>query len=488
MEMSTLMAASATPEAMQALAVFETELAEVSMTRVELRDIEKQYNKMTPAEFAKITPHIDWQSYFSAAGIPMPASIIVCQPKFMELVDRQYATLPLENVKSYLRWYVLNGMASFLGENFEKRAFDFYGKTFGGAKEMKPRWRRVLHVVNAMLDEAVGKLYVEQHFSESAKERIKKLVDHLTEAYRVRIKNLEWMGEETKRKALDKLDTVTRKLAYPDVWKDISALAIGTDSYAENYMRAYLFEFDRVMKKIGKSVDRTEWYMAPQTVNACYNPLMNEILFPAAILQPPFFYPDGDDPINFGGIGEVIGHELTHGFDDQGALFDAKGNLANWWTHEDKSRFDEQTERLIRQYNEYEPLPSLHVNGKLTLGENIADLGGLLIAYDGLTLALRDNPVAASEGKDENGNGNGDVGKSSDDLTSYQRFFISYAITERMKYREEALRLDVQVNPHAPPPYRVNGPLSNMQEFCEAFGCKPGDALWREPEERVKIW
>jgi putative endopeptidase len=458
-------------EAMKLITDLEAALASVSMTRVELRDIEKQYNKMTPEELVHIAPHINWSRYFEAIGIPMPAYMIVCQPKFMEAASRLFETLPIESIKAYLRWHVLNVMANFLGEGFEKRSFDFYGKTFGGATEMKPRWRRVLAVVNGMLDEAVGKLYVERHFSESAKERVGKLVDHLSEAYRTRIKKLDWMGEETKQKALTKLDAIRRKLAYPDKWKDISALVILNDSYAENYMRAYTFEFDRVMKKIGQPVDRTEWYMSPQTVNACYNPLMNEILFPAAILQPPFFYPDGDDAVNFGAIGTVIGHELTHGFDDQGALFDPHGNLVNWWTADDKLRFDAQTDHLAQQFDEYEPLPGLHVNGRLTLGENIADLGGLLIAYDGLMLALRENPVEKIDG-----------------LTPQQRFFINCAIYERENRREEALRLAIQTDPHAPSMCRINGPLSNMQEFYEVFGCKPGDALWRDTEDQVKIW
>jgi putative endopeptidase len=462
---------SADAENLASVVQCEKTLAENSMTRVELRDVEKQYNKMLLPELSKVTPSIDWNIYFQEIGIPSPEYVIVCQPKFMETINHLFETTPLAILKSYMRWHVLNGMANFLSENFERQAFDFYGRTFGGATEMKPRWRRVQSVVNGMLDEAVAKLYVARHFSESAKARITKLVDHLTAAYRTRIQNLSWMGEETKQKAFVKLDAVTRKLGYPDAWKDISGLEIDADSYAENYARAYAFEFDRQMKKIGKPVDRTEWYMSPQTVNACYHPLMNEILFPAAILQPPFFYPEGDDDVNFGGIGTVIGHELTHGFDDQGALFDAKGNLANWWTKEDKERFDKSAEQLSAQFDAYEPLPGLHVNGKLTLGENIADLGGILVAYDGLVLALKDRPA-----------------KPIDGLTPLQRFFVSYTITERSASREEALRLQVQVDPHSPSPYRVNGPFSNMDEFYDAFDSKKGDKLWRDPDDRVKIW
>jgi putative endopeptidase len=451
----------------------ETKLAAVSMTPVELRDIEKQYNKMTPSDLAALAPKIDWDAYWNGANFATkPEYIIVCQPKFMEEVSRLFEVVPLDALKDYLRWHVLNSLANFLGEDFNKRNFDFYGRTFAGATEMKPRWRRVLGVVNGMLDEAMGQLYVERHFSEDAKAKISDLVAHLTAAYAARIAKLDWMGQETKEKALAKLKTVTKKLGYPDKWKDYSALEIGADSYAENYARAHRFEFDRQAKKIGKPVDRDEWYMSPQTVNACYQPPMNEILFPAAILQPPFFDPNADSGTNYGGIGTVIGHELTHGFDDEGALFDLHGNLANWWTAEDKMRFDTQTGKLAEQYNRYEVLPGLHVNGKLTLGENIADFGGLLIAYDGLKLALNDT-VASSV---------------LDDLTPYQRFFISYAATERGSIRDEALRLQVQTDPHSPSPCRVNGPLSDMEEFYAAFDVKKGDALWRDEGDRVKIW
>jgi putative endopeptidase len=456
----------------------ETKLAAASMTRVELRDIEKQYNKMAPDELAKIAPAIDWDAYWAAAGIQKPAYSIVCQPKFMEEASRLIQTLPLETLTQYLRWHVLTGLAGFLGEDFDKRIFDFYGRTFAGATEMKPRWRRVLGAVNGMLDEALGELYVARHFSESAKAKIDDLVTHLSSAYRRRIENLDWMSAETKEKALGKLATVVRKLGYPDKWKDYALLEIGTDTYAANYMRAYKFEFDRQLQKVGGPVDRGEWQMPPQMVNAYYNPPMNEIVFPAAILQPPFFDPDADLGANYGGIGTVIGHELTHGFDDQGALFDLHGNLANWWTPEDKARFDAKTAKLAEQFDKYEPLSGLHLNGKLTNGENIADLGGLVIAYDALKLALDDAARA------------GEVSAAApiDAFTSVQRFFINYAITERGSIRNEALRLQVQTDPHSPSEFRVNGPLSNMTEFYEAFSVKEGDKLWRPEGDRVKIW
>jgi putative endopeptidase len=453
----------------------ETRLANASMTPVELRDIEKQYNKMSPVELAAISPNIDWEKYFEGLVSPIPEYIIVMQPEFIKEVSAIFGEIPLEDLKTYMHWHILSGAASFLNDAFNQKTFDFYGRTFQGATEMKPRWRRVLSVVNNMLDEAVGQLYVKEHFSESAKEKMKVLVEHLTVAYKARIEKLDWMGTETKEKALAKLAAVTKKLGYPDKWKDFSALEIGTDSYVQNYVRAYIFEFDREMKKIGGPVDRSRWYMSPQTVNACYSPTMNEVLFPAAFLQPPFFYPDADDALNFGAIGMTIGHELTHGFDDQGAIFDARGNMQNWWTKDDKERFEKQTAHLVEQFDIYEPLPGLHMNGKLTLGENIADLGGLLIAYDGLMLALGGKEAAAKL-------------IPIDGHTPVQRFFIGYAISERTHSREESIRARTQTDPHSQGIYRVNGPLSNMPQFYDAFDVKPGDKLYREESDRVQIW
>ncbi len=450
----------------------ETRLAEASRTRVALRDPEKQYNKALFSDAVRAVPHFDWRLYFDSLGTPAPEYFIVGQPEFMERLDLLLGTLPLDHIKAYLQWCVINDTASFLSESLEASHFDFYGRTFSGAKEMKPLWRRTLAVTSGLLDDAVAQLYVERHFSPEAKRRVNGLVDRLIAAYRGRIQALDWMGEETKKKAQEKLSAVSRKLGYPEKWKDYAPLVIGTDSYAENCMRAHAFEFDRQLKKIGKPVDRTEWYMSPQTVNACYEPTMNEILFPAAILQPPFFDPRADDATNFGGIGSVIGHELTHGFDDQGSQFDARGNLKAWWSSDDRRSFEAKAARLAEQFDRYEPLPGLHINGKLTLGENIADLGGLCIAYDGLSIALRENPVS------------GPI----DGLLPEQRFFAGYAITECGHSREEYLRWQVQVDPHSPGRYRVNGPLSNMKEFYDAFHCKKGDGLWREPEERVSIW
>ncbi|MDO8516072.1 MAG: M13 family metallopeptidase [bacterium] len=449
----------------------ETELANASMTRVESRDVEKLYNKMSFEEFAALTPNVSWKSYAKGMKHGLPGQVIVCQPEFFKAVNKILGALPIEDVKTYLKWHVTRSMSAYLTEALEKEAFDFYGKTFGGATEMKSRSRRVLGVVDAMLGEALGQLYVEKHFSPQAKDKINALVDRLMLAYRARIERLDWMSSETKEKALHKLSTVTRKLGYPDKWKTWDGLYVGNDSYAANYIRANVFEFDRQADKIGKPVDRTEWRMSPQTINACYDATMNEILFPAGILQPPFFDPNADDAVNFGGIGGVIGHELTHGFDDQGSRFDEKGNLFEWWTEEDKKKFDAKTAHLASQFDAYKPFPDAQVNGKLTLGENIADLGGLLIAYDGLQLTLKEKPQP-----DING------------FSQTQRLFLNWAIVWCSYAREELARLFLQVDPHSPPYFRVNGPLSNLEEFYEAFDVKEGDKLWRPPEDRVKVW
>lgn len=459
----------------------ETELARASMTRVECRDVEKLYNKMAIAELAVLTPRINWQKYFEAIGV-RPAYVIVGQPKFFAEVDRLFETLPLDAIKTYLRWHVLNSFSMFLAEGLERQNFDFYARTFRGAKEMKPLWRRVLGVVDGSLDEMLGKLYVARHFSEGAKKKINELVDHLAAAYRARIERLDWMSPETKQKAVEKLIAVSRKLGYPDVWKDMSALEVHVDSYAQNVMRAHAFEFDRKMREVGGPVNRDEWFMSPQMVNAYYQPPLNEVAFPAAILQPPFFDPAADDALNFGGIGTVIGHELTHGLDDQGALFDAQGNLSNWWTPEDKARFDARAAHLAEQFDKYEPLPGAHINGKLTLGENIADLGGILIALDGLKLALAEKAASGDAGAAAAANA------PIDGFTPLQRFFINYAVTERGHTREELIRLRLQIDPHSPGEFRVNGPLSNLPEFYGAFSVKQGDKLWREEGDRVSIW
>jgi predicted metalloendopeptidase len=453
----------------------EVRLAKASLTRVELRDVEKMYNKMTLAAFALIAPKVPLADYWRAVAPAdpsfQPAYLIVGQPKFFAEVNEIFENVPLEDIKLYLHWQVANGTATYLTEELERRNFEFYGRTFGGAKEMKPLWRRALRATDSALDELLGKVYVARYFPEDAKKKVKDLVEHLVVAYRARIEKLDWMSDETKKKAFEKLGTVSKKLGYPDVWKDYAMLTIGTDSFVDNATRAHVAEFDRKIKEVGGPVNRNEWLMPPQLVNAYYMPPMNEIAFPAAILQPPFFDPAADDAVNFGGIGSVIGHELTHGFDDQGSLFDAKGNISQWWTKEDKEKFDAKAAHLAEQFDAYEPLPGTHINGKLTLGENIADFGGIIIAYDALKLWLAEHPGSAIDG-----------------FTPEQRFFMGYAVTERGHYRDEALRLQLQTDPHSPGEFRVNGPLSNLDEFYQAFDVKEGDKLWRKPEDRVKIW
>jgi putative endopeptidase len=468
--MKDLLVLTGLPADADRIMAIETRLAAASLTRVELRDVEKMYNKLTLSAFATLAPKISLVDYFSsipAFGVKTPEYLIVGQPKFFAEVNEIFETVSLDDMKAYLRWHVVNTMTAYLTEAIERRAFEFYGITFNGTREMKPLWRRALRATDAALDEVLGKLYVARYFNEDAKKKIKDLVEHLSAAYRARIEKLDWMSGETKQKALEKLGTVSKKLGYPDVWKNYEGLMIDPAvSFAEHALAATRFEFDRKMREVGGAVNRAEWLMSPQTVNAYYMPPMNDIVFPAAILQPPFFDPAAEDAVNFGGIGTVIGHELTHGFDDQGSRFDAHGNLHEWWTPEDKERFDAQAERLAMQFDAYEPLPGAHVNGRLTLGENIADLGGLLIAFDGLKLAQEGNLTA-------------------DDA---RKFFTSYAVTERSHAREELMRLRLQVDPHSPSEFRVNGPLSNMIEFYDAFGVASGDGLWREENDRVRIW
>ena len=469
-------------KAADTIMAIEKRLAVASLSQAELRDVEKMYHKVTLAEFAVLAPQISladyfkgiapWSEHIDAGETSMnasfePAYLIVGQPKFFTEVNEILEHTPLEDVKLYLRWHFLNGIASYLSEEFERRYFDFYGVTFNGAKEMKPLWRRALRATEGALGEMLGKLYVARHFGEEAKRKIKDLVEHLVIAYRGRIEKLDWMSEETKKKAIEKLGVITKKLGYPDVWKNYEGLMIDPGlSFVENVLRAQTFEFDRKMKEVGGPVNRDEWQMSPQTVNAYCDLVLNEVVFPAAILRPPFFDPAAEDAMNFGAIGATIGHELTHAFDDQGSRFDLHGNLHEWWTPEDKAQFDARAAQLAAQFDAYAPFPDVHVNGKLTLGENIADLGGLLIAYDGLKLAMGE--------------------KFS--LDAAQKFFIGCAMAERGYFREERARFLLQIDPHSPAQFRVNGPVSNMDEFYQAFGVREGDKLWRKPEERVRIW
>ncbi len=454
----------------------ETQLAEASMTNVEQRNIPALYNKMSITEVAELAPSFNWNTYLKDMGANGVDTLIVMQPKFIAEFENIVTNTPMEDWKVYLQWTIVNGTANFLNNEVVKTNFDFYGTELRGTKEMRPRWKRVLGTTNGFMGESIGKLYVDDAFPPEAKESAIEMVEYIKKAYAARIKNLDWMTDSTKEQALAKLATFTVKIGYPDKWKDYSKLEVkngGEDaSYIDNVFNASKFQFERNLNKLGKPVDKTEWGMNPQTVNAYYNPLQNEIVFPAGILQAPFYNYKADAAVNFGGIGAVIGHEISHGFDDQGSRFDPEGNMKNWWSEEDSKNFKERNEKLIAQFDAYEPLDSVYVNGKFTLGENIGDLGGINAAYDGLQLYMAD------QGRP----------KDIDGLTAEQRFFISWATIWRIKYRDETLRTQVNTDPHSPGMYRANGPLQNLPAFYEAFNVKPGDGMYRADSVRVVIW
>lgn len=450
----------------------ETELAKASRKRVELRDPELNYNKKTILELKTLVPNINWGNFFKDMGVDV-AYVVVGQPDFFIEINNLIKTTPLGDWKNYLRYKVINSFAGDLSSNFVNENFHFYGTVLSGTKEIKPLWKRCLEATDGELGEALGKLYVEKFFSSQAKQRVNTMVDNLIAAYKDRINKVDWMSTETKQKAIEKLNLVMKKLAYPDKWKDYSSMDIKNDSYVLNAIRANMFDFKFNINKLGKPIDRTEWGMSPPTVNAYYNPAMNEIVFPAGIMQSPFFDPDADDAVNYGSMGAVIGHELTHGFDDQGCQYDAQGNLKNWWTEDDKAKFKAKTEILAKQFDQFVAIDTLHVNGHLTLGENLADLGGLTIAYYAYKKALADGTA-----KNE----------KIDGFTGEQRFFISWAQGWRTNFRPESLRKQVKTNPHSPGNFRVLGPLSNMPEFYAAFGVKQGDKMWKPENERAIIW
>jgi len=450
----------------------ETRLAKSSRTRVQLRDLEAMYNKRTMVQANKETPNINWTRYFTMLGAPEMKFFVVGQPEFFKEVSVMLKKVSISNWKTYLRWHLINAAAPFLSSQYADPDFAFFQGVLRGTKEMKPRWKRVTEQTDQALGEALGQLYVAKHFPPEAKAKANQMVTDLRTAFKTRIQNLDWMTDKTKEKAIEKLEKMTQKIGYPDEWRDYSALEIKRDPYVLNVMRANEFEFNRNIKKIGKPVDRKEWGMTPPTVNAYANPLNNEIVFPAGILQPPFFDPKADDAVNYGGMGAVIGHEITHEFDDQGNRFDANGNMVNWWTPDDKKEFDERAKVVQEQYDAYTVLDSVHVNGKLTLGENTADLGGLSVAFDALQLALAKN---------------GQPGNI-DGLKPEQRFFIAWANVWGRKYRDDALLNLVKTNPHSPSHFRAIGPISNMESFFQAFNVKEGDPM-RRPENMIaNIW
>ncbi len=455
----------------QTIVRLETRLAKASKTRVELRDPQANYNKMTVAEVNKITPNIDWSKHFDRLKLAKSESFIVGQPGFLKELDKMISAEPVDAWKTYLRWHLVASMAGKMNNAFVVESFNFNGKVMNGAKEMKPRWKRVLNDIDNAMGEALGEVYVKKYFSDDAKKRCLEMVNNMQAVYRERIQKLDWMTDSTKTQAIAKLDVFITKIGYPDQFKDYSKLEIDRSSYARNVLRANEFAFDQMINKLGKPVDKKEWGMSPYTVNAYYNPTINEIVFPAGILQFPFFDPQADDAVNYGGIGAVIGHEMTHGFDDQGCQYDKEGNLKNWWSPTDEKRFKEKTNKLVAQYNAYTVLDTVHVNGELTLGENIADLGGISIAYDAFKRTAQ-----------------GKANEKIDGFTADQRFFFGWAQVWRQNITKENLMQRIVTDPHSPGQYRSNGPLSNMLEFYEAFGVKEGDKMWRPEAERLKVW
>jgi putative endopeptidase len=448
----------------------ETGLAEASMNRTELRDYEKQYNKMSIEDFKALAPSFDWDGYYATLGVSFD-TIIVSQPEFLKQFETMLTSVSLNEWKEYLTWNVLTTTASKLSDELEQENFAFFGTALGGQKEMQPRWKRSLKSANRYLGETVGKEFVKVAFSEDSKKRVNDMLDNIMLVLEERIKGLEWMGEETKKEALKKLNSFGRKLGYPDVWQDYSNLEIKRDSYAQNYFRVMKFETRKNLNKLGNPIDKTEWGMPPQMVNAYYHPLLNEVAFPAGILQPPFMDPEADDAVLYATIGAVIGHEITHGFDDSGARFNSEGEMKSWWTDEDMANFKTRGQKIVEHFNKFEALDSLFVNGELTLGENIADFGGLTIAYYAYQKSV--------EGKER---------VDIDGFNPEQRFFIAYGQVWKGNYTEEALRQQVLTNPHSPNKFRVIGTLSMMPEFYAAFGCKPGSDMHTTDSLRAVIW
>lgn len=449
----------------------ETRLAKASMTLLERRDPHKTYNKTDLAGVKEMTPNFNWNGYFDVMGLGDPGDINVGQPKFFAEVNTMLDQVPVDTWKDYFRWNLLNSTANYLSDGFVEQHFHFYGKIMTGSEEMKPRWRRVLATTNGALGEVIGKKFVEKHFPPEAKERMVSLVENLREALGQRINNLEWMSGETKERAQEKLATMNVKIGYPDKWEDFSNLEVQDDAYVLNVLRSRKFSRQKNLEEIGKPVNKDEWFFPPQTVNAYYAPSLNEICFPAGILQPPFFYIDGDDAINYGAIGAVIGHEMTHGFDDKGRLYDKEGNLNEWWTAEDAEKFNTRAEVLVDQFNQITIIDELKADGKLSLGENIADLGGLSIAYTAFQNASENKEQPTVEG-----------------YTPEQRFFLSWARVWAQNIRDKEMIRLTKEDVHSLGVNRVNGPLKNMQAFYNAFGVEPGDQMYLPAESRALIW
>lgn len=457
----------------EAVLSFERALAENAKLPAELRDRLANYNKMTIEEAARAFPGLPLRRWMAALGLAERVNeVIVGQPKFFEGLSKLVRERPLEELKIYLRWVVLHAAAPQLGEAIEAENFRFFDTVLKGTPAQEPRWQRAAKVIDDGIGEALGQLYVAKHFPPESKARMMEMIDNIKAVMRERLAKLEWMSEPTRQKALAKFDKFRPMIGYPEKWRDYSNVEIRRDDYLGNVRRAARADWQREIARVGGKVDKSEWRMTPPTVNAYFSPTENQIVFPAGILQPPFFDPKLDDAVNYGAIGGVIGHEITHGFDDQGRRYDAEGNLVDWWTAEDAAKFRERAQKVVEQYNGYMALPGLAVNGQLSLGENIADLGGTSIAFEALQRSLKGKPAPAKI----------------DGFTAEQRFFISWAQQWRTMYREDAMRLQVARGPHAPGNFRAVGPLVNQAAFFEAFGIKEGDPMWRKPEERAKIW
>ena len=449
----------------------ETALAEAHFDNLALRDAYRNYHKMSFSDFVSQFPQIDWASFLPVLGIQSVDSLNVAQMEPLKAAADLIASGNLDDQKNYLRWKVIDAAAPYLSDAFVEGNFEFYGKTISGQQENRPRWKRAVGTVNSVLGEEVGRMFVEKYFPAEAKDRMISLVDNLKKALGERISALEWMGDSTKAKALEKLSTFYVKVGYPDKWRDYSALDIKGDSYFANIVRSNVFEYDYMMAKAGKPVDRTEWQMTPQTVNAYYNPTTNEICFPAGILQYPFFDMQADDAFNYGAIGVVIGHEMTHGFDDQGRLYDKDGNLSDWWSQADADNFKTRAQVLVDWFDAIEVLPGLHANGSLTLGENIADFGGIQVAFQAFRNATASEPLPVKDG-----------------FTPEQRFFIAYANLWATNIRDEQIRYLTQMDVHSLGKWRVNATLPHVAEWYEAFGIDADDAMYLAPEKRASIW
>jgi predicted metalloendopeptidase len=465
-------------QAAQAILDLETRLANVQWDRTQLRDAEKRYNKYAVDQLKELTPQFPWAVFFEAVGAQSLDELNVVTPSYFAGFEKILAETPLDTWKQYLHFRLLDSSAAALPKAFVDAHFELHGKELGGIPEQQPRWKRAVDTVAGggsnrlgALGEAVGQLYVAKHFKPQARQRMNQLVGNLLIAFEQSIHDLSWMTDATKKQALVKLAKITPKIGYPEKWRDYSKLQVSADDLLGNLRRSATFEHQRMLDKLGKPVDRGEWHMTPQTVNAYYNPGLNEIVFPAAILQPPFFDAEADDAVNYGGIGAVIGHEISHGFDDQGSKYDGDGNLKNWWTAADQAAFEKLTGQLVAQYEGYEALPGKKVNGRLTLGENIADLSGMAIAFKAYRISLggKDGPVL-------------------DGYTSSQRFFLGWGQIWRRKYRDPELVKRLVTDPHSPSHFRANGPVNNLDAFYEAFNVKPGDKLFKPQDQRIQIW